>query len=91
MTTTVLKVIVPNIKGLHARAAAQIVFLSSEYPCKIKIAHKQKQVSSLSLINLLTLDAPQGSELIITSSGENSKLAARAIETLILSGFGEQG
>ena len=89
MTQTVSKVIVPNLKGLHARAAAQIVTLSSSHQCEIYIAHGDNRVSSLSLIKLLTLDAPQGSELTVTSSGEGSEFAVESIIRLISEGFGE--
>jgi len=89
MPETKLTAIVPNQKGLHARAAAQIVSLSSEFRCEIIIAHGDKQASSLSLIKLLTLDAPQGSELTVISEGADSKQAVHSIIQLILKGFGE--
>jgi len=89
MSELTLRVVVPNKKGLHARAAARIVSLSNDFSCRITICHKDKKVSSLSLIKLLTLDAPQGSELSISASGENSAMAANSIEQLILNGFDE--
>jgi len=84
-----LNCVVPNTKGLHARAAAQIVTLASQYPCDITLAHKEKSVPSLSLIKLLTLDAPQGSTIVIQATGEQAKDAAMAMERLINDGFGE--
>jgi phosphocarrier protein len=89
MPETKLTAIVPNQTGLHARAAAKIVSLSSEFPCEITIAHGEKKASSLSLIKLLTLDAPQGSELTVISKGAESKRAVNSIIQLILRGFGE--
>ncbi len=89
MLELTLKVVIPNKKGLHARAAARIVSLSNEFSCQITIRHKDRKVSSLSLIKLLTLDAPQGSELSISACGENSEVAAKLIERLVLSGFDE--
>jgi phosphotransferase system HPr (HPr) family protein len=78
-----------NIKGLHARAAAQIVSLSNQFDCKMTVTHKSKKASSISLIKLLTLDAPQGSMIEIRAEGKQAQIAADAIEQLILSGFGE--
>ena len=89
MTDIKLSAIVPNKKGLHARAAAQIVSLSTEYNCESFLIHKDKTAPSKSLIKLLTLDAPKGSELIIKSSGLESHTAAHAIQDLIQQGFGE--
>ncbi len=81
--------VVPNEKGLHARAAAQIVTLSSEFACNITISHGNKSAQSLSLIKLLTLDAPKGSILTIEASGQHAKKAVDEIQQLIESGFGE--
>jgi len=89
MIKTRRSAIVPNQKGLHARAAAQIVSLSNQYSCEITVAHGDKSAPSLSLIKLLTLDAPQGSKLTVTSEGAESALAVSSIIQLILSGFGE--
>ena len=80
---------VTNKKGLHARAAAQIVSTSSEYNCQITISHRGKTANSLSLIKLLTLDAPQGSLLEIKASGTEAAQAVQAISELIENGFGE--
>ncbi len=81
--------IVPNKKGLHARAAAQIVAKSSEFDCEVSITHQQKSASSLSLIKLLTLDAPQGSKLILSAQGQQAQQAIDAVCSLIENGFGE--
>lgn len=80
---------IPNIRGLHARASAQIVTLSGQYDCEITISHKGKSASSLSLIKLLTLNAPQGSLITIQASGEQARSAVEEIQALILRGFGE--
>jgi len=81
--------IIPNIKGLHARAAARIVSLSSQFDCNMTVSHKNKSASSLSLIKLLTLDAPKGSEITISATGKQKELAIKNIQELILNGFGE--
>ncbi len=80
---------VTNEKGLHARAAAQIVTLASQFNCKITISHGEKSAHSLSLIKILTLDAPKGSKLTIEASGQHAKKAIDQIQQLIESGFGE--
>ena len=80
---------VPNKKGLHARAAAQIVSVSSGFDSELTITHKNKTVISLSLVKLLTLDAPQGSSLEIRATGPQAEIAADAIREIIENGFGE--
>jgi len=81
--------VVPNKKGLHARAAAQIVVLCNQFQADITISHKNKTVAGLSLIKLLTLDAPQGSTLVIRATGIQADKAVEAIKQLVISGFGE--
>ena len=80
---------VTNQKGLHARAAAQIVTLSSQFQCEMILCHKNKSASGLSLIKLLTLDAPQGSSITIIIKGDGAKKASKAINQLFINGFGE--
>ncbi len=80
---------VPNQKGLHARAAAQIVSLSTQYQCDLVLTHKNKSAPGLSLLKLLTLDAPRGSNIEIVASGKEAENASIAICELFLNGFGE--
>lgn len=80
-----------NQKGLHARAAAQIVTLSNQYQSKLTLTHKNKSACGLSLIKLLTLDAPRGSEVTISVEGVDAETASQAINQLFADGFGELG
>jgi len=78
-----------NQKGLHARAAAQIVTLCNQYQSLLTLTHKNKSASGLSLIKLLTLDAPQGSNITISIKGVDAESASQAINQLFVNGFGE--
>ncbi len=78
-----------NQKGLHARAAAQIVTLSNQYQSELTLTHKNKSACGLSLIKLLTLDAPLGSNISISIEGIDAEHASQAINRLFINGFGE--
>ncbi|MDQ7050654.1 MAG: HPr family phosphocarrier protein [Enterobacterales bacterium] len=78
-----------NQKGLHARAAAQIVTLSNHFDCDIEVEHKDKIAPSLSLIKLLTLDAPKGSIIKVKAHGQQAEQAIQALQQLIEQGFDE--
>ncbi len=80
---------VVNRKGLHARAAAKIVALVVNYPCQVTLTHKQCSAPADSLLKLLTLNAPQGSQIVVKVNGEQSHMLAREIQLLFQSGFGE--
>lgn len=84
-----LTCLVANKKGLHARAAAKIVTLANQYDSELILTHKNKSAPGLSLIKLLTLDAPQGSHINILATGIDAEAVSIAVKELFSIGFGE--
>ncbi len=80
---------VVNTKGLHARAAAQIVTTLNQFDTPITVSHKDRSAPANSLIKLLTLDAPKGSILRFDVDGDDSEIILKTIGTLVESGFNE--
>ena len=80
---------VVNQKGMHARAAAKIVALVDEYQCEVVLTHRDRSAPGNSLIKLLTLNAPKGSQISVTCQGPECELLMQAINTLFAEGFGE--
>ena len=78
-----------NTKGLHARAAAQIVTTLNQFNASVTVSHKNKSAPANSLIKLLTLDAPKGSMLRFDVESDDSQLVIETIRTLVASGFNE--
>ena len=78
-----------NPLGLHARAASKLVALSQTFACELLIEKDGKQVDAKSIMGLLTLGAPVGSELILHADGEDDQQAIDAITDLIQRGFDE--
>lgn len=87
MINTVITV--PNKAGLHARAAAKLVATAAAYQSKIELANAEKSVDAKSILSLMLLAAPQGSELTLTLEGEDEQEALNAILALIEERFGE--
>jgi phosphotransferase system HPr (HPr) family protein len=89
MVKTNVKVI--NQLGLHARAAAQLVRLAGEFDSNIKLIKIDKSVfaDAKSILNILTLVASKGTELIVEIKGTDEKEAMKAIKNLFSEGFGE--
>lgn len=88
--TEVVKVYtIKNKLGLHARAAAVFVRLSSKFTCEVKIAKDGYEVDGKSILGVLSLAAAKGSEIKVITRGEGSESAMTEIEELIESGFGE--
>lgn len=78
-----------NQKGLHARAAAEVVTLCCSYKAEINLGVADKKASGKSLIQLLMLAAKKGTVVSIFSEGEDAKAAAEALQALIKNRFNE--
>ena len=78
-----------NKLGLHARAAAKFVTVASTFSCDIEIAKNGQKVNGKSIMGVMMLAASRGTELVLTTTGDNESGAADALETLIAERFGE--
>ncbi len=79
-----------NKLGLHARAAAKLVQLAENYSSEIKIIKDNVEADGKSILGVLLLAAPVGSELTFKINGEDEEEAIKAIENLIENKFGEE-
>jgi len=78
-----------NKKGLHARAAAKLSSKVADYQSHVLIKYNQQTVEANSVIQLMLLAAPCGSEIELIIDGEDKKNALIALCELIESGFEE--
>ncbi len=83
------KVELVNRLGLHARAAAKLVHLTSTFDAEIQVGHDEEEVNGKSILGLLLLAAPCGSTLTIVADGSDEDAAVEAVEQLIKERFGE--
>lgn len=81
---------VPNKAGLHARAAAKLVSTAAAFQSRIELGTKERMVDAKSILSLMLLAAPLGSELILTLDGSDEQAALQAILGLIAQRFGEE-
>ena len=84
------KIIINNKLGLHARAAAKIVTLTNKYDSIIEIIKDDKCADAKSIMKILMLSAPKGTEVKITASGKDENLAIKNLESLIKDKFYEE-
>ncbi len=78
-----------NRLGLHARAAAQLVQTANRFRSDITVAKDDEEVNGKSIMGILMLAAPKGSQITVTTNGEDEQSAMEAIGQLITDGFGE--
>ncbi len=81
---------VVNKLGLHARPAMQIVQTANRFQSRILIEKDGNRVEANSILDLLTLVAPPGTELTVIAEGPDEEEAVEAVVRLIESGFGEE-
>ncbi len=83
-------IIIPNKKGLHARASAKVVEASARFQSEINVIKDGTSVNGRSIMGLMMLAASMGCEVEITAEGPDAKEAMTAILALIDAKFGEE-
>jgi phosphocarrier protein HPr len=83
------KLLIHNELGLHARAAAKIVSLAGRYKSLLYIKKGDHEVDGTSILAILTLACPKGSELQVRAVGEDSEALIAALSLLFEQKFGE--
>ncbi|MDH3298524.1 MAG: HPr family phosphocarrier protein [Gemmatimonadota bacterium] len=81
---------IPNLLGLHARPAADIVKLTSRYASDIFLAKGDLEVNGKSIMGVMMLAAECGVVLRVSASGPDSVEAVEALVALVKTGFGEE-
>ncbi|OHB28331.1 MAG: phosphocarrier protein HPr [Desulfuromonadaceae bacterium GWC2_58_13] len=78
-----------NRLGLHARAAAQLVQTANRFHAEVTVEKDGVEVNGKSIMGILMLAAPKGSQIEVTVAGPDMEPAFAAIAQLIENGFGE--
>lgn len=78
-----------NRLGIHARAAAKLVTLSSRFASEIAIVVNGRRANARHFIAILLLSASVGSQIAIEVNGPDEMEAIVAVTRLINTGFGE--
>ena len=82
---------IENDLGLHGRSAAKIVELTKQYKSKLyfkKDGHKE--VDGSSILSILTLACPKGTEIQARAIGEDSEKLLDKLSLLFKKRFGER-
>jgi phosphocarrier protein HPr len=85
----VKKLRIENELGLHARAAAKIVALAGQYKASLFLKKEDQEVEGSSILSILTLACPRGTQLVARATGEDSQMLLSALSSLFEQKFGE--
>lgn len=83
------KLRINNDLGLHARAAAKIVALVGQYQAEFFLKKGEREVDGSSILAILTLSCPKGTELEARVIGDDSETLIEAVRDLFEQKFGE--
>lgn len=79
-----------NELGLHARAAAMLVAVASNFKSKILFERDGKEINGKSILGILTLACPKGSRITISAEGDDAREVMAELGNLIEGKFGEE-
>lgn len=79
-----------NRLGLHARAAAKFVNLAKTFSSEVALDKGGDAVDGKSIMSVMLLAAPMGTEVTLTVTGTDEADAFAALANLINDRFGEQ-
>ncbi len=80
---------VSNELGLHTRAAAIVVRTATRFKSRITLSNGDARADAASVLDLLTLAATRGTELLVEAEGPDARKAVEAIGNLIDRHFAE--
>jgi phosphocarrier protein len=81
--------VIMNQLGLHARAAAQLVQLTSKCSCDVTLRSQDQEVNGKSIMGVLMLAAACGETLHVSCVGPGAQACLEEISELIANKFGE--
>ena len=81
-------VVITNRDGLHARPCSAIVNTVGRYRAKATVQKGNQVVDASSVLDLLTLAATQGTELVISATGPEAAELMEALVRLFADEFG---
>ncbi|MBN2584670.1 MAG: HPr family phosphocarrier protein [Planctomycetes bacterium] len=83
------EITIVNRQGMHARPAMQIVETSNRFASRIKIHKGNTCVDAKSIMEVLTLEAVQGTLLVFEADGDDAAEALEALAKLVADKFYE--
>ncbi|WP_462326282.1 HPr family phosphocarrier protein [Desulfobaculum sp.] len=83
------EVCVRNELGLHARPAARLAQEAQRFAAEITLTMDEQEVDAKSILDILTLAAPQGCDLVVRANGDDAAEALKTLTELFQTRFGE--
>lgn len=88
MPSVVLKI--SNQLGIHIRAASKLVHCAQRFSSRMTLIKAGKRADAKSILNVVTLGAVRGDDIILEVEGEDAEAALAAVSALINAKFHEE-
>ena len=82
-------VMVVNHAGIHARPSAEIVKTTAKFKASVTLSLDGLDVNAKSIMGVMMLAAPCGSEVAVRAEGDDADAAIAALTALFANKFGE--
>ena len=82
--------IIQNKLGMHARAASLFVKTAEKFSCSVEMEKDGIKINAKSIMGILMLAAPLGSEIKVTTRGSDEAECMEALAEVINNKFGEE-
>ena len=76
-------VVIKNKQGLHARPAEKMVRTAQTFEAKVELIRDDRRVDARNMIDLLTLGAAQGTQIVLEAEGRDAQAAVDALAELV--------
>ncbi len=77
------KVVVTNPQGFHMRPLTRFVELARTFESKVTVSKDKQRSNGKSPLELMTLGAEQGTELVLEVSGSDARAALEALAQVL--------
>ncbi|MEO0238700.1 MAG: HPr family phosphocarrier protein [candidate division WOR-3 bacterium] len=85
-----VKLQIKNKLGIHARPAMLFAQTANQFESDVYVTKDDLEVNGKSVLGLMMLVAPQGSEITIRCEGPDEEEAIKALTKIVEEGFGEE-
>lgn len=82
------RVLVRNRAGIHARPSLAISNTVRQFQSEVQVVSGDRQVDGRDVLQLLTLGAERGAELVLSAKGPDAEQVLDALEKLFADNFG---
>ena len=80
---------IDNKLGLHARAAARLTQVASQFRAEVWLTRNARRVNAKSIMGVMMLAAGKGASITVEAEGRDADEAVAAIRELVAGRFGE--